>query len=46
VVDVSSSDTEGLLDSLFLSPTHGYLFVHHRENFDCHESSDANSFES
>jgi hypothetical protein len=45
-VDISSSDTEGLLDSLFLSPTHGYLSMHRCENSDCHVSSDADSFES
>jgi hypothetical protein len=45
-LDVSSSDTDGLLDSLFLSPTHGYLSAHRHENSDCRVSSDADSFES
>jgi hypothetical protein len=39
VVDISSSDTEALLDSLFLSPTHDSPASHPRAN------SDANSLE-
>jgi hypothetical protein len=34
VVDISSSDTEALLDSLFLSPAHDSPASHSRESFD------------